>query len=55
LYLSLGAVLFYVYTGEITFASPSSTVKGTHKSVSEKELCFNASAKSVYLAADKVL
>ena len=51
---SLRAVLFYLYTGEITFASPNSdAAKGTCKSVNAKEL--SASAGSVYMAADKVL
>jgi len=45
---SLRAVIFYLYTEEIDFAFRKSTVKGTHKTEP-------ASAKSVYLAADKVI
>ena len=50
---SLKAVLFYLYTGEITFTSPRSASKLPCKSANADE--FSASAKSVYLAADKVL
>jgi hypothetical protein len=45
-------VLFFLYTGEISFTSPSSAAKNAHRSINAKE--FSASAKSVYLAADKV-
>ena len=50
---SLRAVLIFLYTKEITFTSPSSATDGAGKSENAQE--FSASAKSVYLAADKVL
>ncbi|KAF9649446.1 hypothetical protein BDM02DRAFT_3113878 [Thelephora ganbajun] len=50
-FVTLRAVLFFLYTGEITFVSPISATKNAYKSGNGKEFC--ASAKSVYLAADK--
>jgi hypothetical protein len=49
---SLRAVLFFLYTGEITFTSQSPSAKRPCKLANAKEFC--ASAKSIYLAADKV-
>jgi hypothetical protein len=45
-------VLYFLYNGEITFTSQSSALRGAYKSGNGKDFC--ASAKSVYLAADKV-
>lgn len=50
---SLRVVLFFLYTGQITFAPPGLVAKGTYKWGNAGD--FSATAKSVYLAADKVL
>ncbi|KAF9781707.1 hypothetical protein BJ322DRAFT_1077750 [Thelephora terrestris] len=50
-FVTLRAVLFFLYTGEITFAHPSAVGNRAQKSADARD--FSASAKSIYLTADK--